>query len=173
MNQSQNATIGETQNIIQIRATLEYLEKKLPKEKALELAKRIRPVMSQNENGRLCVDNHPTYPKYWVNGCKIYHQSYTFAANTTFYSKATDLEPIAQITTYHRCGHPLLLKPSVYEVLYQIPVDLLDDVVAFELYAPTSSVFDIYSDDIERHALTCILYKGTMPEDIKNEPIEW
>ena len=173
MNNMQQATIGETQNIIQIRANLECLEKQLPKEKALELAKRIRPVMSKNEINRLSIFNDPACTKYWVDGCKIYNQSYSFNANIFHYGKALNLKPIAQITTYHKCGHPLLVKPSVYEVLYQIPSELLNDVVAFELYAPSNHAIDIYSSIIDRHVLTCILYTGTMPDDIKEQPIEW
>lgn len=173
MEKKKTATIGEVQKIIQIRANLECLEKKLTKENALELAKRIRPVMSMDESGKFSISNDPENPKYWVSGCKIYGQSYTFAAGEKVYGKAEKLEPVAKITTYHVAGHPLFLKPSVYEVLYQIPTELVDKTVAFELYAPSSSVYDIYNDEIGRHALTCILYTGEMPEHIKDEPIEW
>lgn len=173
MNNPKVATIGEVQNIISQRAHLEYLEKQLPKEKALELAKRIRPVASKDENGRLSIYNEPKPLKYWLDGGKIYNQSYTFIANNEVYAKTSSLKPIAKITTYHRCGYPLFIKPSVYEVLYQIPEELRDKVVAFELYASSPYVWDVYNDDLERHALTCILYTGKMPKKVKDKPVEW
>ena len=37
------------------------------------------------------------------------------------------------IRTYHSCGHPSLFKPSVAEVIAQIPKDIVDRVVAFEI----------------------------------------
>ena len=167
------ATIGEIQNTIQIRAHLEYLKRILPKETALELAKRIRPVMSMDENGKFSVATTPNDSKYWVDGCKIFNQSYTFKAGETVYEKAEQLTQIATIKTYHTCGHPLLLKPSVYEVLYQIPAELLDKVVAFELYAPELSAYDLYDDNLERHVLTCVLYTGNIPQSVKEKTIEW
>ena len=123
------ATIGETQNIIQIRASLEVMERNLPKEEALMLAKRIRPVMTRTANGKfkmLLADKKLDGDKHWVDGGKIYNQSYTFNDLRQIYEKAESLTEVATINTYHRCGYPALLKPSVYEVLYQIPQDLLD-----------------------------------------------
>ena len=37
------------------------------------------------------------------------------------------------IRTYHRCGHPSLFKPSIAEVLAQIPKDIVDKTIAFEI----------------------------------------
>ena len=166
-------TIGETQNIIQLRAQLEYLERQLPQEKALELAKRIRPVASKDEEGRLSIYNTPKPLKYWMDGGKIYNQSYTFINNHEVYGKTSNLKQIAKITTYHRCGYPLFIKPSVYEVLYQIPEELRDQVVAFELYASSTYVWDVYNEELGRHALTCILYTGNMPKKVQQQPVEW
>ena len=167
------ATIGEIQKIIQVRANLDHLEKQLTQEKAVELAQRIRPVMSKDENGRLSLFNEPKHPKYWVDGRKIYNESYTFASDKEVYAKTDKLVQIAKIITYHKCGYPLFVKPSVYEVLYQIPPELLDKVVAFELYAPSASAYDVYNDDVGRHALTCILYAGKMPKKVRQKPIRW
>ena len=170
------ATIGETQNIIQIRASLEVMERNLPKEEALMLAKRIRPVMTRTANGKfkmLLVDKKLDGDKHWVDGGKIYNQSYTFNDLRQIYDKAENLTEVATINTYHRCGYPALLKPSVYEVLYQIPQDLLDKVVAFELFSPSNYMNDIYDSNIDRHRLVCVLYSGTMPKSVTDKEIVW
>lgn len=170
------ATIGETQNIIQMRACLEVMERKLPKAKALKLAKRIRPIMTLNSNGdfnMLLGSNNPDEEKYWVEGNKIYNQSYTFSGLRQTYEKAENLTEIATINTYHKCGCPVFVKPSVYEVLYQIPQELLDKVVAFELFSPSNSVNDIYDSNIDRHKLVCVLYAGEMPQSVAEQEIIW
>ena len=46
-------------------------------------------------------------------------------------SEATDLILVREITTYHTYGAPVFFKPSIGEVLRQIPTDLLDTVTAF------------------------------------------
>ena len=106
-------------------------------------------------------------------GGKIYNQSYTFINNNEVYGRTSSLKPIAKIITYHRCGYPMFVKPSVYEVLYQIPEELRDKVVAFELYVSSPYVWDVYNEDLDRHAVTCILYTGTLPRKVREQPIEW
>ena len=172
------ATIGETQNIIQIRARLELMEKNLSKENALALAKRIRPVITQviREDGDLVFKkDEPVGDKYWVSGAKIYNQSYFFMGlnSRSVYERAENLTEVATITTYHKCGYPAILKPSVYEVLCQIPRELLDKVVAFELYAPSCYVSDIYDSHLDRHKLTCVLYSGTIPKSVADKEVDW
>jgi hypothetical protein len=46
--------------------------------------------------------------------------------------EAKGLKILKQIYTYHDYGHPALFKPSIAEVLAQIPEDVIDEVVAFE-----------------------------------------
>ena len=171
------ATMDKIQTATQLRVILEKMEKNLPKEKALKLAKRIRPVMTQFQDENLCfaLKAKTTGDKYWVDGGKIYNQSYTFLGfdKKHFYEKAENLTKVATITTYHECSYPVFLKPSVYEVLYQIPQELLDEVVAFELFADSCFVNDIYDSNLNRHRLVCVLYSGTMPKSVADKEIIW
>lgn len=155
---------------------LETMEKNLPKEKALEMAKRIRPVMTQNECG--CIEllmegACPDGVKHWVEGNKIYNQSYVFSDFRLLYGRAENLKKIATIKTYHKLGFCGLLKPSAYEVLYQIPKRYRNKVVAFELYAPADTMEKLYDADLKRHVLTCVLYSGTIPQSVAEKEVIW
>ena len=155
---------------------LEAMEKNLPKEKALEMAKRIRPVMTQNEYG--CIDllmegACPDGVKHWVDGEKIYNHSYVFSDFRMLYGKAENLKKIATIKTYHKPGFCGLLKPTVYEVLYQIPKRYVNKVVAFELYAPADTMEKLYDEQLDRHEFICVLYEGVMPHNIAAKEILW
>lgn len=46
--------------------------------------------------------------------------------------KATTLWDVARIETHHTCGYIGLFKPSLGEVLSQIPEDLVEDITHFE-----------------------------------------
>ena len=50
--------------------------------------------------------------------------------------KAPKMREVARITTYHTFGHPALFKPSIAEVLAQIPEDVVDKVSAFKVLGP-------------------------------------
>ena len=50
--------------------------------------------------------------------------------------RAPEMCEVARITTYHTYGYPGLFKPSVAEVLAQIPGDILANVSAFEVAGP-------------------------------------
>jgi hypothetical protein len=58
---------------------------------------------------------------------------------------ATGIEPVAEITTYHTFGYQGLFKPSIAEVLAQLPAELPDDIVAFEVIGPEST------SDLNKH----------------------
>jgi hypothetical protein len=47
-----------------------------------------------------------------------------------------NIEPLRVISTLHTYGHYSLFKPSIAEVLAQIPFDLLNQVVAFSIEGP-------------------------------------
>lgn len=54
------------------------------------------------------------------------------------------MREVSRINTYHTYGHPAMFKPSIAEVLAQIPDDLLGSVSAFEVSGPG------HVDDINR-----------------------
>ena len=48
-------------------------------------------------------------------------------------SKAKNLTPLRDVTTYHTWAYYGFFKPTIAECLAQIPEDILDKVVAFEI----------------------------------------
>jgi hypothetical protein len=54
--------------------------------------------------------------------------------------------PICQITTHHSWGHYSLFKPSIAEVLAQIPAEHLNQVVAFEIVVKPETAEDLNKD---------------------------
>lgn len=140
----------------------------LAKDKAMFFARRIYPVMTDTlkiEVGK------PKGNKFWIEGCRVYHESFVHTAPTNIYLPATDLHEIAEITTYHRCCHQKLLTPTIYEVLCQIPKELRHDVCAFELYAQSPE--EVYSYPLDRHILKCVLYSGKLPLELINYEVYW
>lgn len=52
---------------------------------------------------------------------------------------AEDLEVLSILPTLHSFGYHGLFKPSVAEVLAQIPDELLEEAIAFEVHAPQNT----------------------------------
>ena len=148
-------------------------EGKLSKERALSLAHKIRPVMSKTDAEQIefCYGQLPRGEKFWVDTGGIYFRSYPFENMPI--TRAEGLQLIGEITTYHHGGIDNSLKPSVFEVLYQIPEELRERVTAFELYAEDSCWLNIYDAETDRQKLKCLLYEGAMPERIKKLPLTW
>lgn len=60
--------------------------------------------------------------------------------------KASNLENLTDITTYHHFNYCWLFKPSVAEVLAQIPEEYLAETVAFEIIESPET-----ADDFKKH----------------------
>lgn len=87
------------------------------------LAERIRPVVRRD--GDL----------YYIKPVDLRRIAFTWDPKVT--SQAVGLEPVISFKTLHRYAYHGFFKPSIAEVLAQIPADLLDDnVVAFEVKGP-------------------------------------
>ncbi|HXB12309.1 MAG TPA: hypothetical protein VNZ45_10005 [Bacteroidia bacterium] len=92
-----------------------------------ELAHKIRPVY-HDKDGKLM----------WRKPCDLKRIAFTW--NLEPDGEATGLERMnAVLLTFHEYGHPSLFKPSIKEVLAQIPEYYIKDVVAFELTGPEDS----------------------------------
>jgi len=76
--------------------------------------------------------------------------------------ECNNLKEVKRIKTHHYCGYYGLFKPSIAEVLAQIPEDLIDKVNAFEIISDVCSGTD---DEIKifkegnGHLATTILYE--------------
>ncbi len=148
-------------------------EGKLSKERALSLAHKVRPIMSKSDTGEFefCYGQLPRGEKFWVDTGGIYFRSYPFENMPI--TRAEGLQLIGEITTYHHGGIDNSLKPSVFEVLYQIPEEFMEQTVAFELYSEQEKAQDAYIPGLKRHQLKCLLYKGNMLKKVEELYTKW
>lgn len=134
----------------------------VPKKRIQELAERIKPVVrmarirtstKKNSDGSVTITERQ-HPKgkwqstwddrgelYYIKPVDLFGVAYTWDPKPA--DKATDLKPLCDITTYHTYGYQGLFKPSIAEVLAQIPAEYLDGVVAFEIVDSPKTVDDL------------------------------
>lgn len=67
----------------------------------------------------------------YIEPVDLYTTAFTWSPNPA--ENAEGLRPLNDITTYHSYGYYGFFKPSISEVLRQIPADIVDKVVAFEI----------------------------------------
>lgn len=103
----------------------------VPKERICELAKRIKPVVRF------------TSGLHYIKPVDLFTIAFTWDPKRA--SKAKGLRKLRDITTYHTYGYHGFFKPSIAEVLAQIPAELLGEAVAFETHGPDSV------DDLNAH----------------------
>ncbi len=115
-----------------------------------ELAERIKPVV-QFDGG-----------KYYIELVLVdlFRTAYTWDPKPA--NKATGLKLLCDITTYHTYGYHAMFKPSIAEVLAQIPDDYLDKVVAFEIVRSPETADDLNREPealkVGYHVATTRLY---------------
>ena len=74
----------------------------------------------------------------------LYQIHEAFAWSPEILHEATYLEPICEVRTLHSFGAPEFFKPSVHEVLDQMPKQIEDEAVAFVARGPKDA------DDLNR-----------------------
>jgi hypothetical protein len=120
----------------------------VPREHISALAERIKPVV-RNERKVL----------HYIKPVDLFSASFLW--EPTLLESAVDLREIARITTYHTFGHPLFFKPSVAEVLAQIPDTYLSAAIAFEVIGPLGAD-DLNTENAALaagyHVATTVLY---------------
>jgi len=120
---------------------------KITDERLAELLARIRPV--HRFDGELCYIK-PVDPR-----------RIAFTWDPKKDMRADGLVALQYVMTCHDYGHPSLFKPSVAEVLAQIPEDIVDEVVAFE----TSRDAD-FDRGLGCHVTTTIFYGRTAMSEL-------
>jgi hypothetical protein len=95
-----------------------------------ELAERIKPVVEFERKGLRYIEPQD-----------LYNVAYTWEPKAA--KKAVGLKPICDVTTYHTYGYYVLFKPSIAEVLAQIPAEHLDKVVAFQIIEGPETAEDL------------------------------
>lgn len=94
-------------------------------DKLQELAARIRPIFRNKH------DQNKPYYMVLPDLCRA-----AFTWDPKPESRVTGLKKLVSINTLHTYGYYGFFKPSIEEVIAQIPEDLLDKVVAFETFGP-------------------------------------
>ncbi len=124
----------------------------IPESQTRKLAERIKPVVE-----------FPWFGKCYIWRVDLFSVAYTWAPRPLFW--AWRLKPLCDITTYHSWSYYGFFKPSVAEVLSQIPAEHLDRVVAFEIVGRPVWAEDMTKDkeskvafDAGYHVATTRLY---------------
>jgi hypothetical protein len=99
-------------------------------ERIKKLAERIKPVVKFARKGKCYIE--PVDP---------FEVAYTWNPQAT--TRATGLKPLCDITTYHTYSYSGFFKPSIAEVLAQIPNKHLGKVIAFEIVDSPEDVNDL------------------------------
>ena len=140
------------------------MSKTIPKisdKKLNELYERIRPVIRYAEvkyGGKTHYEKHSEGDLYYIK--KVDPRGVAFTWSPEPDEKASGLVEMTDITTYHSYGYHGFFKPSVAEVLAQIPEKYLDDVVAFQTGG--ASIAGDY------HSATTILYRKIRTDEISD-----
>lgn len=77
---------------------------------------------------------------------EISNKAYTWLTDKSDYGDEVDytkLEEIAVLSMLHTFGYYGFFKPSVAEVIRQIPCELLDQTIAFEMISKPNTVADL------------------------------
>jgi len=135
----------------------------VPEDRIRELAKRIKPVVRFSISLPGGFLFYPDGIPFYIRKVDLFDIAYTWSPKPRW--PATRLTPLQDITTYHSWGHYSLFKPSIAEVLAQIPANLLDRVVAFEIIKQPETADDL-NQNIEAmhagfHVATTRLYART------------
>lgn len=124
----------------------------VPENEIRALARRIRPVVEFR--GKVL---------HYIKPVDIFIDAYTWEPKAA--KKATGLVPVCDIKTYHAFGKRKFFKPSVAEVLAQIPARLHREVVAFEIIAspgmPEDFGWDQCAFEAGYHVATTRLYSDS------------
>ena len=124
----------------------------VPEGEIRALARRIKPVVEFQ--GKIL---------HYIKPVDIFADAYTWEPKAA--KKATGLVPLCEIKTYHAFGNRKFFKPSVAEVLAQIPARLHREVVAFEIIAspemPEDFGWDEKAFEAGYHVATTRLYSDS------------
>jgi hypothetical protein len=102
---------------------------KLTDERLAELVEKIKPVIRRDDD------------LYYIKPVDPRGIAYTWDPKPT--EAAEELVMVCDITTFHGFAHQGCFKPSIAEVLSQIPKGLLDLVIAFEIVKSPEDINDL------------------------------
>lgn len=98
--------------------------------------------------------------KSYIRHCDPRKVSYIWDAKPA--GKADEMTPICKLVTYHSYGAPNLFKPSIAEVVAQIPESIISRVIAFEMIKSPQEAKDLNHENKALnkgyHVATVVLY---------------
>ncbi len=106
---------------------------RVPKSHIVELSSRIRPVITFGRNEH-----------WYVVPVDTFTQSFLWDPEKE--SRAQGLKVLCDIKTYHTFGYYCLFRPTVAEVIAQIPRAYIKDTVAFEIVGRPMTATDLNKD---------------------------
>ena len=159
-----------------VRMLLE--KEQMSKERLIQLAHRIKPLMYPKDKSTL------PYKLYWTKPVPL-TQSFYFNFNDASVVQnkegeileVNDLVKICEFTCYHRYGgYYGCLRPGMDEIIQQFPAHLLTDEkaeYAVEVIFPSLNLHDIYDSVIDRHVSTVRVYqlKNGLPLELHNQEV--
>jgi len=126
-------------------------------ERLNELARRIKPIVKFKKQ------------LYYIRKCNLRTTAFQWAPKPT--SRVQNIARLDDITTYHKHAYYGLFKPSIAEVLAQIPEHLVDQVCAFRIVWQPENINDFRAqwDVVENshHKTKTRLYKHVQPQSRK------
>ena len=164
---------GEAEKSAQIIYDLEQKREKLPENKALELDQKIRTIASGSFIKTVSIPSTILGGKYtyWVKAQFL--RSQPLNKQYTIVCEAAGLEVIEQLIVYFDYdSYPPCVQPTTDEVLYQIPEEIRDEAIAFELSYVDGNINTVFEQKLEKYKLLLTLYRGTMPQEIKNLEVQ-
>lgn len=137
----------------------ERLEKGTPQisnERLLELYSKIKPIITIREDKYL-LDNLSQMDLRTLSYLSLEKENTNDVIENC---KKVDIETLKEIRDFiclHRYGFSLQFRPSVNEVLSQIPEDLIDDIDAFEIVEKPTLPNDLYRYSSKKYHLSRVM----------------
>ena len=130
----------------------------MPEDDIRRLAETIKPIVRFAEGKEGLFRSEQGFP-YRIEPVDLFKTAYTYDPKPTTRFEG-ELVPLRDITTYHSYGYYGCFKPSVAEVLAQIPDDIVDQVVAFEIVWSPETAADLRGEAVNAgyHEATTRLY---------------
>lgn len=111
-----------------------------------------------------------SYLGYIKRVSSLYEQAFNW--NPSFLCKTPKLVKIAKVQTYHTYGYPGFVKPTIAEVLVQLPEDLQKEATAFEFGVKGDDIYANLSPSQKHHNCYVNIYKLAESEKEPQEVIE-
>lgn len=124
---------------------------KISDERLYELYSKIKPVVrytTEQRKGQLEYEKDDCGEPYYIEDVDLRSQAFTWDPAPA--KRAGGLEEIAKIETYHTYAYYGFFKPTIAEVLSQIPEQYIDKVTAFETVGDTAEICGDYHRAITR-----------------------